>query len=65
MDAVHEGLMNEDYNYIEDLKDFKMDTELSTIDNVVLHNAVTGVKHIICLDLLPKLFKSPHVMSYN
>ena len=47
MDAVHEGLMNEDYNYIEDLKDFKMDTELSTIDNVVLHNAVTGVKHII------------------
>ena len=46
VDAVHEGLMNEDYNYIEDLRDFKMDTELSTIDNVVLHNAVTGETHV-------------------
>ena len=23
------------------------------------------LKHIICLDLLPKLFKSPHVISHN
>ncbi len=46
VDTVHDGLMNEDYNYIEDLRDFKMDTELSTIDNVVLHNAVTGETHV-------------------
>jgi len=42
IDAVHEGLQNSKYNYIDDLKDFKVDEELSTIDNLVLHNAKTG-----------------------
>ena len=46
VDAVHDGLSSEEFRYVEDLKDFKMDTELSTIDNVVLHNAVTGETHI-------------------
>ena len=26
---------------------------------------IPDLKHIICLDLLPKLFKSPHVISHN
>jgi len=42
IDAVHEGLQNSKYNYIDDLKDFKVDEELSTIDNLVLHNTETG-----------------------
>jgi len=41
IDAVHEGLQNSKYNYIDDLKDFKVDEELSTIDTLVLHNAKT------------------------
>ena len=40
--AVHEGLQNSKFNYIDNLKDFKVDEELSTIDNLVLHNAKTG-----------------------
>jgi hypothetical protein len=35
IDAVHEGLQNSEYNYIDDLKDFRVDEELSTIDNLV------------------------------
>ena len=42
IDAVHEGLQNPKYNYIDDLKNFTVDEELSTIDNLVLHNAKTG-----------------------
>ena len=38
IDAVHEGLENSKFDYIDDLKDFKVDEELSTIDNLVLHN---------------------------
>jgi hypothetical protein len=46
VDSVHEGLSNPDYGYIEDLSGFRMDEELSTIDNVVLHNEITGETHI-------------------
>jgi hypothetical protein len=42
IDAVHEGLQNPKYDYIDDLKGFTVDEELSTIDNLVLHNAKTG-----------------------
>jgi len=42
IDSVHEGLQNSKYDYIDDLKDFKVDEELSTIDNLVLHNSKTG-----------------------
>ena len=42
IDAVHEGLQNSKYNYIDDLKDFKVDDELSNIDSLVLHNEKTG-----------------------
>ena len=42
IDSVHEDLQNSKYVYIDDLKDFKVDEELSTIDNLVLHNAKTG-----------------------
>jgi len=41
IDAVHEGLQNTKYDNIDDLKDFKVDEELSTIDNLVLHNSKT------------------------
>jgi len=41
IDAVHEGLQNSKHNYIDDLKNFTVDEELSTIDNLVLHNSKT------------------------
>jgi hypothetical protein len=41
IDAVHDGLQNSKYAYIDDLKFFKVDEELSTIDNLVLHNSKT------------------------
>jgi hypothetical protein len=44
IDAVHEGLKK--FDYIPDLKDFRVDEELSTIDNLVLHNAPSGETHI-------------------
>lgn len=46
IDAVHDGLSDSKYDYIQDLKGFKADTELSTIDNLVLHNAETGETHV-------------------
>ena len=46
LDEVHRGLMDSKYDYITDLKGFKTDTELSTIDNLVLHNPETGETHI-------------------
>ena len=42
IDVVHERLQNSEYNYINGLKDFQVDGELSTIDNLVLHNAESG-----------------------
>jgi hypothetical protein len=42
IDSVHEGLQNSKYNYIDDLKNFKVDEELSNIDSLVLHNEKTG-----------------------
>ena len=44
--AVHKGLTDSKYAYIQDLKDFKVDENLSTIDNVVLHNSTTGETHV-------------------
>ena len=38
---VHGELMDERYNYIDDLKDFKLDDKLSTKDDIVLHNPFT------------------------
>jgi len=40
--SVHENLRKSQYDYIDDLKDFEMDSELSTQDDLVLHNAKTG-----------------------
>ena len=40
--SVHENLRKRQYDYIGDLKDFEMDDELSTKDDLVLHNAKTG-----------------------
>ena len=40
--SVHENLRKSQYDYIDDLKDFEMDDELSTKDDLVLHNAKTG-----------------------
>jgi hypothetical protein len=41
IDAVHEGLQNSKYNYIDDFKDCKVSEEMSTIDHLVLGNAKT------------------------
>ena len=41
-DAVAKGLSDPKYSYIDDLAGFEMDKDLSTIDNLVLHNAATG-----------------------
>ena len=40
--SVHENLRKSQYDHIGDLKDFEMDDELSTKDDLVLHNAKTG-----------------------
>jgi len=45
-EAVYKGLRDEKFNYIKDLKDFKVDKELSTIEDLVLHNAKTGETHV-------------------
>ena len=41
---VSEGLQKSQYGYIEDLKGFEVDEELSTLDNVVIHSPITGEK---------------------
>jgi hypothetical protein len=43
---VHSGLRDAKYDYIDDLAGFQVDEELSTIDNLVLHNAETGEAHV-------------------
>ena len=43
VNAVHDGL---DVPYIEDLSGFKVDESLSTRDNLVLHNEITGETHV-------------------
>ena len=43
VDAVHGGL---DVPYIDDLDGFKVDESLSSRDNLVLHNEITGETHI-------------------
>ena len=44
--VVEEGLSDSKYNYIEDLGGFKVDTSLSTKDNLVLFNENTGETHV-------------------
>jgi hypothetical protein len=44
--AVHERLGDPDFSYIEDLGGFNVDTSLSTKDNLVLHNEITGETHV-------------------
>jgi hypothetical protein len=44
--VVHEGLQSSERNYIKGLNQFKVDEELSTIDNLVLHNGKSGETHI-------------------
>ena len=46
IDAVHEGLQNSKYDYIDDLKGFAVDEELSTIDNLVLFNKKSKEVHV-------------------
>ena len=43
---VHDGLRKSRYGYIDDLRGFEVDEELSTLDNLVLHNPITGETHI-------------------
>jgi hypothetical protein len=44
--AVETGLSDSKYSYIEDLSGFKVDTELSTLDDLVLFNPKTGETHV-------------------
>ena len=46
VDAVHDSLKDPKLSYIEDLGGFEVDKELSTLDNLVLHNATTGETNI-------------------
>ena len=46
IESVHYGLNSSDFEYISDLKGFRVDTEMSTIDNLVLYNSQTGETHI-------------------
>ena len=41
-DLVNKNLTNPKYNYINDLKGFELDKELSTLDDAVLYNKLTG-----------------------
>ena len=41
-DLVNTNLKNAKYSHASDLKDFELDKELSTLDDAVLHNKVTG-----------------------
>jgi hypothetical protein len=43
--VVEKGLSDPEYSHLG-IEDFKVDKELSSIDNVVLHNKVTGETHI-------------------
>ena len=43
--AVEKSMAHPDYAHLE-LKEFKVEKDLSTIDNVVLHNGMTGETHI-------------------
>ena len=43
--AVEKGLAHPDYAHLG-LENFKVDKDLSTIDNVVLHNKLTGDTHV-------------------
>ena len=43
---VHTNLTDKKYNYIEDLKGFKVDNESSNLENLVLHNSKTGETHV-------------------
>ena len=42
VNAVHESLKSLELSYVQDLGGFEVDSELSTIDNLVLNNKVTG-----------------------
>ena len=42
VNAVHESLKNPELSYVQDLGGFEVDREMSTIDNLVLNNKVTG-----------------------
>ena len=46
VDAVHDSLKDPKLSYIDDLGGFEVDKELSTLDNLVLHNKTTGETHV-------------------
>jgi hypothetical protein len=45
VNAVEKGLANPDYSHLG-LEEFKVDKELSSIDNTVLHNKIIGKTQI-------------------
>ena len=45
-DYVHKELSKEEFSHIKELQDFKVDKDLTTVDNVVLHNGKTGETHV-------------------
>jgi len=57
--TVHEGL---DSSYIDDLSGFRVDTDLSSRDNVVLHNSATGETHVAYRGTAEREFFKRHLM---
>jgi len=60
--AVEKGLSDPDYSHLG-LEDFKVDKELSSIDNVVLHNKITGETHISFRGTTDDLKKTDQFLS--
>jgi len=60
--AVEKGLSDPDYAHLG-LEDFKVDKSLSTVDNVVLHNKVTGETHISFRGTTDNLKKTDQFIS--
>ena len=60
--AVEKGLSDPDYSHLG-LEDFKVDKDLSSIDNVVLHNKITGETHISFRGTTDDLKKTDQFLS--
>jgi len=60
--AVEKGLSNTDYAHLG-LKDFHVDKSLSTLDNGVLHNKITGETHISFRGTTDDLKKTDQFLS--
>jgi len=61
-EVVEKNLSGSDYSHLG-IQDFKVDKEISSIDNVVLHNKVTGETHISFRGTTDDLKKTDQFLS--